>query len=511
MKINVGGILTKRAKMHPEKEAFVDVQDDSRCTYSQYNANTNRVADILEKKDIGKGDRVAVLMMNKCEYLELFFAIAKLGAICVPLNWRLVADELTFILKDSGAKLLVYDAEFKEAVSEIHAKEKGATDIKIWYQFGDEENLTEFASAFNEDKNNADDGEIELGGYDDDPVFIMYTSGTTGLPKGVVHTHNTVLWAAVNMDVTCDFRCDDRFFIPLPLFHVGALMPSIMAVYSGITIISMKTFDPSLTWKTIEKERVTNSLMVPTIAAFMLQVPEKDTCDHSSLRWAQIAGAPVPVSLLEVYAKMGIGLEQLFGLTEACGPGCQLTGDDVPRKPGSAGKGFLFVECRVVDLNDNDVPANEPGELILSGKNIMKEYWNLPEETASTLVDGWLHTGDVATMDEEGFIYIVDRIKDMVISGGENIYPAEIEKVLAGMTEINQVAVIGVPDQKWGEVPAAVVVPNEPGLEEKDVLDYCEGKIARYKMPKSVVFVEQMPVTATGKVQKNVLKSKWKV
>ena len=508
MKINLGSILTKRAKMHPEKEAFVDVQGDSRYTYSQYNANTNRVANLLKKKNIGKGDRVAVLMSNKCEFLELFFATAKLGAICVPLNWRLVADELIFMIEDSGVKLLVYDAEFKEVVSQIHAKDIGAIDIKFWYQVGDEENLAEFASAFNKDKKNADDGEIELGGFDDDPVFIMYTSGTTGLPKGAVHTHNTVLWAIINMDVTWELQSDDRFFVPLPLFHVGALLPSIMAVHSGITIISMKAFDPSLAWKTIETERVTNSLMVPTVAAFMLKVPEKDIYDHSSFRWASIAGAPVPVSLLEAYAKMDICLEQLFGLTEACGPGCQLTGSDVARKPGSAGKGFLFIDCRVVDLNGNDVKANEPGELIISGKNIMKEYWNRPEETASTLMDGWLHTGDVATMDEEGFIYIVDRIKDMIISGGENIYPAEIEKVLAGMSEITQAAVVGAPDEKWGEVPVAVVVSSKPGLSESDVLDYCKGKIARYKMPKSVVFVDEMPVTATGKVQKNVLKER---
>ena len=505
MRNNVGYLLTKRADLHPDKEAFVDVQGGARLTYFQYNANANRIANALKEKGIVKGDRVAILMMNSAQYMELFFAIAKIGAICVPLNWRLVADELTFILKDSGAKLLVYGDEFKMVVAEISAKGDAATDIESWVHAGGGENTDAIASNFDEIKEKADESEPPLGAFEDDPLFIMYTSGTTGLPKGAVHTHNTVTWAVINMDATWELRQDDRFFVPLPLFHVGALLPAIMSVYTGIAVVALKAFDPALAWKTIESERVTNSLMVPTIMNVMLQVPEKDTCDFSSFRWSSIAGAPVPVSLLEACEKIGIRLEQLFGLTEASGPGCQLMGDDVARKPGSAGKGFLFIDIRVVDAEDNPVPVNEPGELILSGKNVMVGYWNRPEDTKNTLANGWLHTGDVATMDEEGFIYIVDRIKDMIISGGENIYPAEIEKVIAAMPEVGQVAVIGAPDTKWGEVPMAVIVPNDKGLDEKAVIDYCNGKIARYKMPKAVTFVDALPMTATGKVQKRAL------
>ena len=240
----------------------------------------------------------------------------------------------------------------------------------------------------------------------------------------------------------------------------------------------------------------------------MLQAPEKDTCDYSSFRWSSIAGAPVPVSLLDACAKIGIRLEQLFGLTESCGPGCQLMGDDLARKPGSAGKGFLFVDVRVVDTDDNDVPVNEPGELILAGKNVMDRYWNRPEETETTLKNGWLHTGDVAIKDEEGFIYIVDRKKDMIISGGENIYPAEIEKVIAEMPQVRAVAVIGVPDPKWGESAMAVIVPFEAELDEKTVIEYCKSKIAGYKIPKAVTFIEELPMTPTGKIQKRVLKKR---
>jgi O-succinylbenzoate-CoA ligase len=506
VKCNVGYMLAKRSKMHPDKEAFVEAQHDKRYTYGQYNLNSNRIANALKEKGIVKGDRVAVLMMNSAQYMELFFAIAKIGAICVPLNCRLVPDELTFILKDSGAKLLVYGDEVKKAVAEIFSKGDTATEIETWAHAGSNENKDEFALDFDQMIRTSGDDEPALSAFEDDPLFIMYTSGTTGLPKGVVHTHNTVTWAVINMDATCELRQDDRFFVPLPLFHVGALLPAIMAVYTGITVISLKAFDPSLAWKAIESERVTNSLMVPTVMNFMLQAPEKDSCDYSSFRWASIAGAPVPVSLLESCEKIGIRLEQLYGLTEACGPGCQLMGDDVARKPGSAGKGFLFIDVRVVDAYDKDVPTNEPGELILNGKNVMDGYWNRPKETEQALKNGWLHTGDVATMDEEGFIYIVDRIKDMIISGGENIYPAEIEKVIASMPQVSAVAVIGVPDPKWGEVPMAVIAPSDKELDEKVVIDYCSGKIARYKMPKAVTFVDELPMTSTGKIQKQVLK-----
>ena len=506
MKCNVGNMLAKRSDLHPHKEAFVDVQKGKRYSYRQYNRNANQIANALKEKGILKGDRVAILMMNGALYMELFFAVAKIGAICVPLNWRLVADELTFILKDSGAKLLIYDDEFEQVVTEIYKKGRDATDIEGWIYVGAGESKQDFSSCLEETKQRVCEDEPKVDAFEDDPLFIMYTSGTTGLPKGVVHTHNTVTWAIINMDATWELRHGDRFFIPLPFFHVGALLPAIMSVYTGITAVTLKAFDPSLAWKTIESERVTNSLMVPTVMDFMLQVPEKDTCDYSSFRWSSIAGAPVPISLLEACEKIGIRLEQLFGLTEAGGPGCQLMGEDVSRKPGSAGKGFLFVDVRVVDENDNDVPVNEPGELILSGKNIMAGYWNRPKDTEATLKNGWLHTGDVATMDEEGFVYIVDRKKDMIISGGENIYPAEIEKVIAGMPHVRAVAVIGKPDPKWGESPLAVIVPGEEGLDEKAVIEYCKSKIAGYKLPKAVTFVDALPMTPTGKVQKQVLK-----
>jgi acyl-CoA synthetase (AMP-forming)/AMP-acid ligase II len=227
------------------------------------------------------------------------------------------------------------------------------------------------------------------------------------------------------------------------------------------------------------------------------------------LRWVAVAGAPVPISLLEAYQPLGIELQQLYGLTEACGPGCQLTGEDVARKAGSAGKPFLHNEVRVVDPAGRDVGPGERGELLIQGKHVMREYWKQPKATAETLRDGWLHTGDVATVDDEGFITIVDRLKDMITSGGENVYPAEIEKVISGLPGVAGVAVIGRPHPKWGEIPLAVVQRSDAALTVDAILDYCEGKLARYKIPKAVEFVDELPRNLTGKVQKTVLRDRF--
>ncbi|MCK9285654.1 MAG: long-chain fatty acid--CoA ligase [Rhodocyclaceae bacterium] len=509
MKNNIGNLLRKRAYMHPEKEAFVDVGIGRRLSYGVYNDGANRAANALLMLGIGRGDRVALLLQNGADYMELFFAIAKIGAICVPLNWRLTADELVYILKDSGACTLVFGAHYDGLVADIQARGRGATDVRQWLELGGGAGSQAQATAFDDLRIHAPGFEPQTAGFEDDPLYIMYTSGTTGLPKGAIHSHNTVLWAIASMAATWEMRQTDRFLVALPLFHVGALSPTLMAVYCGIAAVVPGGFDAAGFWKTVAAERVTNSLMVPTMLTLMLQAAEKDSCDHSSLRWLAVSGAPVPISLLEAYKTLGVELQQLYGLTEACGPGCQLTGDDVARKVGSAGRSFLHNDIRVVDDAGRDVPVGERGELVMQGKHVMQGYWNLPEATATTLKEGWLHTGDIATIDDEGFVFIVDRLKDMIISGGENIYPAEIEKVISGLAGVTGVAVIGRPDPKWGETPVAIVERSDPALDEKAVIAYCAGKLAGYKIPKAVAFVDSLPRTPTGKVKKTTLREQF--
>jgi acyl-CoA synthetase (AMP-forming)/AMP-acid ligase II len=303
MKVSIGSLLQKRALMHPQKEALVDVEQGKRLTYEQYNRYANRAANAIRGLGVKKGDRVALLLGNGSQYMEFFFALAKLGAVCVPLNWRLTPDELASILEDSGAETLIYGDAFREAAADVHSRGEDATAVRRWVHLGESVDL--FSLRLGDLLASASDDEPDLAGFEDDPLFIMYTSGTTGLPKGVVHTHNTVLWAVASMAITQEMRNSDRFLVALPLFHVGALSPAIMSVYCGITAVVSSGFDPVVFWKTIEAERVTNTLMVPTILTVMLQAQEKDLCDHTALRWVAVAGAPVPISLLEAYRPLG--------------------------------------------------------------------------------------------------------------------------------------------------------------------------------------------------------------
>jgi O-succinylbenzoate-CoA ligase len=506
MKNNIGLLLGKRARLSPGLEAFVDVASERRFTYAELDARCNRTANALVAIGVRKGDRVGLLMMNSVEFLESFFAIAKIGAICVPLNWRLVPDELAFILKDSGTSVLVYGEEFAGNVADLQAR--GAeTDVREWVCLGRER--ADFARDYEALQRKASDAEPEIVACDDDDLYIMYTSGTTGLPKGAVHTHETALWASVTICQTADVRYRDRYLVALPLFHVGALTPITGNVHRGVTNVVVRAFDPGQTWELIEGEKITVMLAVPAMLNFMLQVPQKDSADFSSLRWCMSGAAPVPVSLIEAYADLGIEVHQVYGLTETCGPACLISPEDALAKAGSTGKAFFHTDVRVTNDKGKDVTPGEVGEVLIAGRHIMKSYWNRPEATAETIRDGWLHSGDLATIDKEGFVYIQDRKKDMIISGGENVYPAEIENVILAHPQVREVAVIGQESVKWGESPLAVVVPSDPALTADAVLEHCQGKLARFKQPWAVEFVDVIPRNPTGKVLKRLLRDQF--
>lgn len=507
MQNNLGLFLSKRAFLSPEREAYVDSHSPLRLTYRELNERANRLANAFLAAGVKKGERVGLLLMNSAEFMEAYFALAKIGAVVVPLNWRLVADELTFILKDSGTKRLIFDTDFVDTVAELHSRGE-RTDVVQWLQVGGE--TAHFADAYAAFRDAAPATEPATGAADDDMLYIMYTSGTTGLPKGVVHTHDTAIWAILTIAATTDYHEGDVYLGALPMFHVGALTPLAVNVYAGATSVVMRAFDPTLAWQLIEREKISTGLAVPAMLNFMVQVGGfRDRFDFSSLRWVMTGAAPVPVALTKLYHELGIGLLQVYGLTESCGPACVMDSANAMRFPDSTGKAFFHTEVKVVNDAGETCAPGEAGEVWVKGRHIMREYWNRPDATAETLVDGWLRTGDVATMNDEGFVSIQDRIKDMIISGGENVYPAEIEGVLAQHPGIVEAAVIGLESPKWGESPLAIVVKKDESLTAAEVLDFCRGKLAGYKQPKGVEFVDTIPRNPSGKILKRVLREQF--
>ena len=509
MKNNIGLLLTKRALINPMREAYVDSQSGLRLTFDELNKRSNQVANSLITRGVKPGDRVALALMNSAEFLEAYFAIAKIGGVVVPLNWRLVPDELEFILKDSGSETLIFGEEFAEVFHELFKRGK-KTDIDRWIQVSATSKFLDFAEDYDTFRETGSKTEPPIGAEEDDLLYIMYTSGTTGSPKGVVHSHNTSMWALVTFIASTDLRDGDRYLVALPLFHVGSLVPVTLNIYWGVTSVVMREFDPIKAWELFPKEKITCSLLVPAMLNFMSQVPNAEQYDYSKLRWIQSGAAPLPENLIRTYADWNIEVHQIYGLTEVCGPACVINAENALKKIGSTGQVFFHTEGRVVDEKGNDCEAGEQGEIWIRGKHIMLKYWNRPDATAEAITeDGWLRTGDVASMDKEGFVYIQDRIKDMIISGGENVYPAEIENILISHPGIVEVAIIGQPSGKWGESPFAVVVRNDKSIKEDDILDYCEGKLARFKLPKGAAFIETIPRNANGKVLKRELREKF--
>ncbi|MGI9415048.1 MAG: long-chain-fatty-acid--CoA ligase, partial [Hyphomicrobiales bacterium] len=509
MKCNIGDLLRRRATVSPDLEAIVDLDAGKRFSYAELNGRVDAMCHALADAGVGNGDRVALLMYNCVEFVDCFYAAAKLGAVTVPLNWRLVADELAFILKDSGASLLVFGSDFAEAAADIHGRGAEATDVTRWIEVGDARQGQSWSVPYDDLLGAGKALESEIAAFDDDLAFIMYTSGTTGLPKGAMHSHATAFGALWNVLATIDLRERDRYLIVLPLYHVGALTPLMSNLYCGASVTLMRQFDPAGMWETIESERITTTIAVPAMLNFMLSVPGLEARDITALRAIMSGASPVPVALIEQYFRIGIEIHQVYGLTESGGPGCYLGGADAMAHAGSAGRGYLMTDVRVVDADGNDVAPGEPGEVLLRGDHNMLGYWNRPEATAETLRDGWLHTGDVAIRDQDGFVTIHDRIKDVVISGGENVYPAEVENVLLQHPDVADVAVIGQQSAAWGECTFAVVVRRNDAVQEADILAFCDGKMARFKVPKAAAFVDEIPRNPTGKPLKRVLREQF--
>jgi fatty-acyl-CoA synthase len=501
MRTNIGHLMARRALLTPNREGLVC--DAVRRTYAQLNERANRLANAMRALGVRHGDRVAILALNEPEYFDLLFGLGKIGAILVPVNYRLAAPEVQFILADSGAQVVFFGAEFTGVIDSV----RGEVPAKNFVALCDD--APEWSMPYNSLLGNASADEPEIQGGGDDTLTILYTSGTTGRPKGAELTHSYYFWSALNCMATLGVAIGDTPLIALPLFHIGALAGPPWFVYQGARTVLMRSLDPKRFLELLGEEKVTGFGSVPVLLDFLKFVPNFEQYDWSSVKVILVYAAPVPVTLLKEYAAAGIEVRQLYGLTE-CNTASVLSTEDALSKAGSCGRPFFHTDIRIVDEHDRDVEPEEKGEVLLRAPNVMKGYWNRPADTAAALRNGWLYTGDIARVDRDGYMYIMDRKKDMIISGGENIYPAEIEDLLLANPKIADVAVIGYPHETWGEAVKAIVVRKQgEDLSEQELIQWCQGRIGKFKIPKKVEFVESIPRTPTGKILKRVLRDQY--
>lgn len=495
--------MASRAVISPGKTAIIDAATGAHITYRELDERATRLANFLRNScDVRSGDRVGILAMNRAEILEAFFAAAKLTAILVPLNYRLAQPELQFILEDCEPKVLLYESDFRPLVARLRAE----ASVRHYVALGDSiDDEIAYESALAAAKTDA----VTVEHFDAAmPALIIYTSGTTGRPKGALLSHRMLTWNSINTNINWDISSADITTVHAPLFHTGGFnVLTLPLLHVGATVIVMRSFDAARVLELIEKYRCTIFFGVPTMFQMMLDEPRFETTDFSSLRYFISGGAPCPIPLIEAYQKRGVAFTQGYGLTEV-GPNCfKLSVEDAVRKAGSIGFPSFHSEARIVDDKGHDAERGAVGELLLRGGHVCSGYWQNTEATDAALSGCWFYTGDLARQDAEGYYYIVGRAKDLVISGGENIYPAEVEAVLHAHPAVAAAALIGLPDAKWGELPVAVLVSKQNfSVTADEIVEFCSGKLARYKIPKRIFFVEEFPLLASGKVFKRALK-----
>ena len=501
----IGEAIARLSRKIPDKEALVF--GSRRFSYKETNKRINRLANGLLGLGIKQGDKVAVLFLNAIEQVECYFAISKIGAVVVPLNFRLVGAELVYQITQSDSQAVIFGKAFEEIIGTI---EKDLPDVK--HYIGIDQNENENTFDYDEFLKDKKEDEPLVLVRDDDPAFIVYTSGTTGKPKGAVLTHKNLMMDGLNLLGEMDFPQDTRWLCVPPLFHAAALGLFLTVVLRGGTTIIVEQFVPQKIPQMLVDEKISFVFLVPAMWIFLLQVPNINEYDCSELKIGVSGAAIMPVEVkkqvLEQFPKMMI--YDIFGQTEMSPCTTMLKHADAVRKPGSVGQRIMNVEARVVDYEGNDVKVGDVGEIVYRGPTTLREYYKNPEATEEAMAGGWFHSGDLVREDEDGYIYVVDRAKDMIISGGENIYAAEVEEVIFSHPKVLEVAIIGTPDQKWGESVKAIVVPKEgENISEEEIIAHCQEKLASYKKPRSVEIIEILPRNAAGKVKKFILKEQY--
>ncbi len=501
----VDDLLIRNAKLHPKKEGLIF--EGKRFTYEGMLDRTLRCAQALLHLGVKPGERVAVLSGNHYAYMELYYAVPHIGAVLTTINYRLQPSEVEYILNDCGARVLFVEDRFFGLVEPVLNKTKVEKIIVIGEVKSGHNDYESFIQ-------NAQPKIANIPRDTDDVCFQLYTSGTTGNPKGAMTMHKNWIFDCIGCSLSVGLTNKDRYLIAPPLYHAAAGVASVFCMLNATQIVLMKDFIPDLVPVLIEKEKCTRALLVPVMINFVLHSPEVKKRDMSSLVAIIYGASPITEAVLHAAEEtFKCDFWQAFGQTESVAVVSLLAPEDhTGERLRSCGREIAFCEIKIVDDDDNELPVGEVGEIIARGPMVMKGYYNLPEETARALKNGWLHTGDMGCKNEEGFIYIKDRKKDMIISGGENIYPAEVENAVAKHPAVLECAVIGVPDEKWGEKVMAIVV-KKPGqnVTQDELIEFCKKNLAHYKCPQQAAFIDMLPRNPSGKVLKTILREPyWK-
>ena len=494
----IGELLRHRARLSPDLEAIVSGSE--RITYREYNKRVNQLAHYFQQNQIGKGDRIAILCKNSHPFPLIYMAAAKIGAITVPINWRIKTDDIRYILEDCSPSILFYDGDFEQVlplVGELpFLKQSICVDKggKIQAVFSDI-----FAET------SAEEPKVDV--LESDPAILIYTSGTTGRPKGVVSSHANIFAGSISNTTTLDLRQKDRFLFVTPLFHISGMMFMVGALLRGLTLVLSTQFHPVKIWDFINAERITGMMSVPSMLSFMYEVLKTQDVDVPSLRMILCGGSKVPETIIQQMDELGYGVAQVYGATEYTGAITYWTPDMGLDYCASAGKAVYLTELKIIDPTTGEtLPLGEVGEVVCRGPLTFSGYWNQPEETEKVLRKGWYHTQDVGWMDEHGFLYIVDRLRDMIITSGENVFPAQVEATLLKLEEVAEVAVVGVKHSVWGELARAYVVRKEgAAITEEEILEYAHKHLPIHYLHE-VVFIDELPKNGMGKVMKYMLR-----
>ena len=485
--------LQKWSKYTPNRLFLREYDRDINWTYSDFNHRTNSFAQyLIDTYNIKKGDRIVVYSKNRSEYVLILLACIKIGAIMVPLNYRLTPRELDGLIKDADPTLFFYELDFRKNIDEIKVL---SNKIKLTI-----ESITHHLTDTLTDDSIIIKNKIS----EEDIVMILYTAGTTGLPKGAKINHRMLLWNSINTSLRLDLTSADHTQSYAPFFHTGGWNVLFTPfLHHGASHTLLSNFDPDLILQLMEKEKTTLFFGVPTMLQMMADSPYFDKVNLSSVRYAIVGGAPMPIPLINIWHEKGVFIRQGYGLTEV-GPNCfSLHHDDAIRKKGSIGFPNYYIETKIVNDVGIECQPNEVGELWLKSPVVTPGYWNKPKETKSAITDGWFHTGDMVKADEEDYVYVIDRKKNMYISGGENVYPAEVEAFIITQPKVKEVAIIGVTDDRWGEVGHAFIVQKDNSkLTDIDIINYCNNQLAKYKIPKYVSFLKELPRNEAGKINR---------